>query len=57
MYFSTYNVKENLTNGDGEIQERLDVLIQHVNNGTNLTVKLEEYYDCEKYVQMPFPEK
>ena len=23
--------------------------------GTNLTAKLEEYYDCEKYVQMPFP--
>ena len=25
--------------------------------GTNLTAKLEKYYDCDKYTQMPFPEK
>ena len=32
-------------------------VLQQTLAGTNLTAKLEEYYDCEKYVQMPFPEK
>jgi hypothetical protein len=40
--FSMYKCKRNLANGDDEIQEILDVLIQHINNAYDI----ENIDDC-----------
>ena len=42
VHFLCINVKENLANGDDEIQEILDVLIQHINNAYDI----ENIDDC-----------
>ena len=42
--FLRINIKENLTNGDDEILERVDTLYQHINDVYNIEI-IDDYFD------------